>query len=76
MAILTDEKMRKAMRAINAARQGAVDDQRCPDCNAQGLLVEDRSARPHAEWYQLTCSACGFDEAIQIPLGTTPITLD
>ncbi|MBN8910792.1 MAG: hypothetical protein J0H65_01800 [Rhizobiales bacterium] len=41
----------------------------CPRCGAAGLRVADRSARPHAEWYQLSCAACGLEETIHIPLG-------
>lgn len=41
----------------------------CLRCGAAGLGVADRSARPHAEWYQLSCAACGLEETIHIPLG-------
>ncbi len=40
----------------------------CPSCDAAGLKIEDRSARPYAEWYHLSCAACGLDETIHIPL--------
>ncbi len=32
----------------------------CPRCRAAELALADRSARPHAEWYQLACPACGL----------------
>ena len=38
----------------------------CPRCDAPGLAIEDRSARPHAEWYFLRCQGCGLDETIHI----------
>lgn len=41
----------------------------CPRCSATGLGLADRSARPYAEWYQLSCAACGLEETIHIPLG-------
>jgi transcription elongation factor Elf1 len=41
----------------------------CPACAHPGLSVADHSARPHAEWYRLTCAACGLDEMLAIPLG-------
>jgi transcription elongation factor Elf1 len=41
----------------------------CPRCGEGGLVLTDHSARPYAEWYHLSCSACGMDETIHIPLG-------
>ncbi len=45
----------------------------CPSCGRSGLAIADRSARPYAEWYQLSCGlsdgGCGLDETIHIPLG-------
>lgn len=41
----------------------------CPQCGAGHLAVIDRSARPYAEWYAVSCAACGLDEIIHIPLG-------
>ena len=41
----------------------------CPCCATPALEIADRSARPYAEWYVLTCGACGLDATINIPLG-------
>jgi predicted RNA-binding Zn-ribbon protein involved in translation (DUF1610 family) len=41
----------------------------CPRCGAAELSLADRSARPYAEWYQLSCAGCGLAETIHIPLG-------
>ncbi len=41
----------------------------CPHCGTSGLAIIDRSARPYAEWYAVSCAACGLDETIHIPLG-------
>jgi len=41
----------------------------CPRCGQPGLAIADRSARPYAEWYALSCPGCGLDETIHIPLG-------
>lgn len=41
----------------------------CPRCRAPGLAIVDRSSRPYAEWYYLSCAACGLDETVHIPLG-------
>jgi len=42
----------------------------CPVCGHDGLKVIDRSARPHSEWYAISCDACGLDDTLHIP--TTP----
>ncbi len=41
----------------------------CPHCEKQGLVIIDRSARPYAEWYALSCPACQLDATVNIPLG-------
>ncbi|MBI1649693.1 hypothetical protein [Hyphomicrobium sulfonivorans] len=58
--------------AWHAAPDSAV---ACPVCDAQGLTVLDRSARPYAEWYVLVCNACGLEHTLQIPMAplTPPI---
>ena len=48
----------------------------CPVCGAEGLRIIDRSARPHAEWYTLSCSACGLEESIQLPMGSPRQEID
>lgn len=54
-------------RADSAAALG------CPRCGAEGLQLVDRSARPYAEWYHLSCTGCGLDETVHIPLGSPDI---
>jgi len=73
---LTVEQQREAMRRVAAWR---VDPERpvaCPMCGKNGLVIVDRSARPHAEWYALACPACGLVETLHIPLGAVTPTLD
>jgi hypothetical protein len=48
----------------------------CPACGAEGLAIIDRSARPYAEWYALSCRACGLDETLHVALGPSVPTLD
>lgn len=48
----------------------------CPQCQTGRLEIEDRSTPPHAEWYLLGCSSCGFTATIQFPRGTPYITID
>lgn len=40
----------------------------CPSCQSGELQIKDVSARPHTEWYRLTCKACEFDKTITRPL--------
>ena len=48
----------------------------CPACGKVGLEIIDRSARPYAEWYVLTCWSCGLSETLNIPLGPAVPSLD
>ena len=48
----------------------------CPVCGRDGLSIADRSARPYAEWYQLSCTACGLDETLYVALGPSVPILD
>lgn len=65
---LTAVALRLALERIQSFRIDPEAAIACPVCEARGLKIEDRSARPYAEWYQLTCAACGLDETIHIPL--------
>lgn len=69
---LPSNRIREAMAAITAGRQNPEADVPCPVCGHPGLQVEDHSARPHAEWYALSCSSCGLDDTLHIPLGSRP----
>jgi transcription elongation factor Elf1 len=73
---LTPEQQREAMRQVGAWRARPTQPVACPACGADGLGVVDRSARPHAEWYALSCAACGLDETLHIPMGAATPTLD
>jgi hypothetical protein len=57
-----------ALGAIAAWRADPANPVACPACGREGLTISDRSARPYAEWYVLSCSACGLNDALQIPL--------
>jgi hypothetical protein len=73
---LTAEQQREAMCRVAAWRADPGRPVACPACGADGLQVIDRSARPHAEWYALSCAACGLQETLCIPLGAVVPTLD
>jgi transcription elongation factor Elf1 len=73
---LTAEQQSEAMRRVAAWRAEPERPVTCPACGAEGLAIIDRSARPHAEWYALTCAACGLAETLHIPLGAVVPTLD
>jgi hypothetical protein len=66
----------EAFRRIARWRAGDLRDPACPLCEAPGLTITDRSARPHAEWYHLKCGACGLDTTLGMPLGSVPPSLD
>jgi hypothetical protein len=40
----------------------------CPRCGEEGLCVIDRSARPFAEWYVVSCAGCQLETTLQVPL--------
>jgi hypothetical protein len=66
---LSAEQQHKAIRRVAAWRAEPERPVACPGCEMPGLEVIDRSARPHAEWYALSCPACGLSETLHIPLG-------
>jgi hypothetical protein len=73
---LTADQQRAAVQAIAAWRADPHKPVACPGCGKPGLALVDRSARPHAEWYALSCSACGLEETVHIPLAAPVQTLD
>jgi hypothetical protein len=73
---LTEKQLREASRRVAAWRSEPARPVTCPACGTECLNVVDRSARPHAEWYALSCPACGLNETLHIPLGAVIPTLD
>ena len=73
---LTAEQQREASRRVAAWRSQPARPVACPVCGAEGLVIIDRSARPHAEWYHLSCPACGLSETLHIPLSAVVRTPD
>jgi hypothetical protein len=71
MALAAGE-IRIALERIAQARAHPEQGVACPHCERDGLVITDRSARPHAEWYHLACTGCGLDETIHVPLGAPP----
>jgi len=69
LVALDGDRLGKAISAIAAWRTCPERAVACPVCGRAGLAIIDRSARPHAEWYALSCADCGLDEALHIPLG-------
>ena len=66
---LTRDEMANALPRILAWRVDPDAPVICPRCDKPDLNVIDRSARPYAEWYALSCPACGLDVTVNIPLG-------
>ena len=73
---LDADQLREAVRRIAAWRANADAPVVCPACGEAGLMIIDRSARPYAEWYALSCRSCGLDETLHIPLGAPVQSLD
>ena len=67
---LTPDVQCEAWRRIAAWRLETTAPVACPVCEAMGLEVEDRSARPHAEWYAISCAGCGLDETLHMPMAS------
>jgi hypothetical protein len=65
---LLADKVRLALDRINAWRADPQASVACPVCEAAGLQILDQSARPYAEWYALTCPACGLTATINVPM--------
>ena len=66
---LPADKMTVALQRIASWRANPAVPAACPLCEAEGLTILDQSARPYAEWYALTCAACGLNATINVPLG-------
>jgi hypothetical protein len=66
---LPPEKMGAALASISAWRLDSEKPVKCPVCSAAGLTIIDQSSRPYAEWYALSCAACGLVATVHIPLG-------
>jgi len=58
----------KLLALVSAWRREPEKARHCPVCQAGGLEIEDRSIRPHVEWYQINCRVCGLKETVQIPM--------
>ncbi len=68
---LPSDKLRLALQRIAAWRLAPAEPVGCPVCEASGLEIVDRSTRPYAEWYALSCQSCGLDHTIHIPMAPT-----
>lgn len=66
---LTAAGMKVAMATIAQWRLAPDAVVQCPACGSDGLGIIDRSTRPYAEWYVLSCRTCGLDQTLHIPMG-------
>jgi len=73
---LTADQQREAARRVAEWRAEPQQSVVCVACSKPGLAIIDRSARPYAEWYALSCPACGLDETLHIALGPPVQSLD
>ena len=65
--LVTQDIVRAALRRVRRWQDNPREPANCPICEAPGLEIVDRSARPYSEWYILTCKSCGLDETIHVP---------
>lgn len=65
---LTAVELAKVLPRIMAWRIDPDGLVQCPRCDRPGLHVIDRSARPYAEWYALSCSSCQLEATVHIPM--------
>jgi hypothetical protein len=65
--VLNKSEWERAHRAISAWKSDPDAALACPRCEAAGLELEDRSARPYAEWFHLKCGACGLEVSMHLP---------
>ena len=70
--ILTRNEWDSAHRVIAAWRNDQQARHACPRCGTPGIAVEDQSARPYSEWFELTCRECSLQVTMHIPLAPTP----
>jgi hypothetical protein len=68
---LPSDKLRLALQRIVGWRLAPAEPVACPVCEAGGLDIIDRSTRPYAEWYALSCPSCGLQHTIHIPMAPT-----
>lgn len=71
MTGLSVDETRTALETIGRWRIDPAAVVACPRCAADGLAIIDRSTRPYAEWYALSCVVCGLDTTMHIPMAPT-----
>ncbi len=74
--LLPADRLGMALQLLVDWRSGKGQPLACPACGTPGLVIEDRSARPHVEWYALQCRICGLDHVLHIPLAAPAAFLD
>ncbi len=76
MALSQDTAVRALRKRYPMAGRPEENPVPCPVCGGAGLTIVDRSARPYAEWYYLTCARCGLEETLHVPMTPPSNTLD
>jgi transcription elongation factor Elf1 len=64
-----------ALAAVAANRADPSRPVSCPTCSTPGVGIIDRSVPPHAQWYILSCTACGLQHTLHIPMAP-PLEFD
>ncbi len=65
--VLNPEEWRRAHKVITAWKNDPAAELACPKCFHPGIKLVDQSARPYAEWFELSCDQCGLAVALHLP---------
>lgn len=71
--VLNETEWSKAHKVIAAWKNDQKAEHCCPRCDASGLNIADFSARPYAEWFELSCGKCDLSVTMHLPLAPTPV---
>lgn len=66
--VLNEAEWDKAHKLIAAWKNAPSESHGCPRCDAPGVAIADHSARPYAEWFELSCSKCDLEVTMHLPL--------
>jgi hypothetical protein len=63
---------RRAFAIVDSWRiAGAAGDADCVRCGARRMAIVNASTPPHAEWFLLSCAACGLDTMLHRAMGAS-----
>ncbi|MFM1815029.1 MAG: hypothetical protein RLZ98_1724 [Pseudomonadota bacterium] len=66
---LDEQQLKSAFATVESWLYNRSEPVACVVCDAPGLVIENQSVPPYAEWYKLNCSACGLDTIVSRQTG-------